>query len=181
MDEKAHLLKQFEHKMAQINGKGRKEKNALDTVFMLFSLFFEQFTETASIGFTTLFSRIAFFGVHHNLPGYLIYETQQFRRILESEVSQEDDIGDLVDLGLHLIQANALKVHSYSWTQVYEKPDKIFNPKKSSALGYTRVAKAVLFSVSENKVEVVLEEVPEIKQFIPAGKHKSDRCHLLSR
>ncbi len=55
----------------------------------LYHYFFEELTSRIDLSFKTLFSRIAFAGVHWKLPSQMLFELHQFRRISNSSKLEE--------------------------------------------------------------------------------------------
>jgi len=163
MNKKLHFIQQIARHMEAFKNVEQLDKAALEQIFLLFSLFFERATDKEAIGFTTLFSRIAYFGIQHQLPKSLVYETQFFRKTLESGTYSKDLIPDLSALGLHLIQANINKVYKYPYECTFEKPEKNLDADRESKLSYKRIQRAILFEISDNSVEVILDDSPDTK------------------
>ena len=163
MKDNLHFIKQIAKRMESFRTKENFNNQDLEHIFLLFSLFFEQATDKEAIGFTTLFSRIAFFGLQHQLPKTLVYETQFFRKSFEGGAYSQNNVADFCTLGLYLLQANITAVYNHPFTDKFEKPVKNLDTDRERKHSYSRVQRAVLFEINNNSVEVVLDESPDNK------------------
>ena len=149
MNQKPDFLAALDSKMVDILTQNVNSRGVLDQVAQLFSLFFEKASDNVAVGFTTLFSRIAYTGVQHDMPGKLLFDNHYFRKTLESGSLAEEDIKDHIHLGIYLIQRNGTHIYDYSWRQAVKKPTIRMAPLLSSTpKSFKRILNAYLLSIT---------------------------------
>jgi len=148
-------------KMEQLDTISSPQPPDLEQAYQLFSLVIERMTENDNVGFTTLFSRIAYLSTQNDLPGKLVFDCQLFRRIIESDSYKPTDITSLIQLSLYLIQELTQQVHKYKWNRNYEKPDHAFQKQEKESLEYLRIVKAAIIAIAEKELIVLIDEDPE--------------------
>ena len=159
-----HDLSPLEAQMGQLWTHEGQDMAWLQQIFLLFSLLIEQLTENDSIGFTTLFSRIAYLGSQHGLKGHLAYEAHYFRKTLEKGIIPEEEIPDHGQLGLYLIYAIANEVNQYPWTSEYARPDMDLRSSGQLRLGFKRVVHGILLSIDEtSQLTVISDDDPDVE------------------
>ncbi len=159
-------LKAIQEKMNQLSISEGAPPKRLEDTYMLFSFFIEQLTENDTIGFTTLFSRIAYLSTMNDMPGRLTYESQLFRRLIESRQIPKGKESALLELGLYLIQAISEQCYDFGWERTFGKPELTDLQSNSEKLEYQRVVKAAILEVKEDKLVVLLDEDPDRRRIV---------------
>ena len=137
----------FEVQMSHLASAEVKDKRWLQQIFQCYSLFFEKLTTSNSIAFTTLFSRIAYAGVHYNLAGSLIFESHYFRKMMEKGAVDDEEVEDFGNFGLYLIHTIALSTTNYPWKQDYFRPSLSLGNREKHKTEYKRVVEGLLVSI----------------------------------
>ncbi len=140
----------FEVQMSHLASAEVKDKRWLQQIFQCYSLFFEKLTTSNSIAFTTLFSRIAYAGVHYNLAGSLIFESHYFRKMMEKGAVDDEEVEDFGNFGLYLIHTIALSTTNYPWKQDYFRPSLSLGNREKHKTEYKRVVEGLLVSISDD-------------------------------
>ncbi len=155
-----HLLERQMQRVISVDSLGIRE---LEQTFLLFSMMYEHLTQSETIGFTTLFSRIAFSGVRYDMTSRLIFENHFFRRKFEKKTFQEEDIKPLVAFGLYLIQTVIRHISDHEWKSEYARPKlKIADTHKTRS-SYKRIFKALLIEIDEkSNLNLIDEEKADI-------------------
>jgi len=149
------LLERQMTRLSKAEALGIKE---LDQTFMLFSLMYEHLTESETIGFTTLFSRIAFAGVRFDFQSRLIFENHYFRRQVEKRAYSEQEISQLIEFGLYLMQSVIRHTSEYAWQSEYPRPKFVIKQTQRSRSDYKRVFKALLLGIDSQGVLSIIDE-----------------------
>ncbi len=137
----------------------------LEQLYQLFSLFFEKLTDNASIGFTTLFSRIAYATINHDLPGSLAYGAQNFRRRFEKDRIPDEELAELIGSGIYLIIQIGQVVADHPWNTAVDTPKETtkYAAKRSK---FRRSIRACLLRINDQGIEIVDEEQPHIRTVV---------------
>ncbi len=153
------------HQLNSIADQESKNLEDLIKVFKLFSLFYEKVSENESIGFTSLFSRIAFISVRYNFPSSLIYYNHYFRRKLESRAFEETDISQLFDLGIYVIYKNSKVLYPEMPDFVISKPS-LPEISYEAKLNFTRVIRTHVIEPKdkEGRITFISEDQAHIKK-----------------
>lgn len=103
MNTNADTLAPLFNSLEKITNSQHFSEKEINQISHLFSIFFEILTESQPIGFTTLFSRIAFISVKYSLPSNLVFHLHDYRKLTESENFDDCDFEVTTQKGIYLI------------------------------------------------------------------------------
>ena len=152
----------IEESIVQLSNNEHPTQDNLLRAYRLFSLIIELLTENEAIGFTTLFSRIAFLSVKKTLKGKLLSQSHYLRRKIESQGVASDELQDLYELTIYL--CNELEgLRSGKPLSLKLKSPKAFEDLRSSSKSFRRVVRGILSGVNAESLtcSFIKEEEPD--------------------
>ena len=163
MKQGAEYFPLLERQMQRVISSDSLGIRELEQTFLLFSMMYEHLTQSETIGFTTLFSRIAFSGVRFDLPSRLIFENHYFRRAFEKKSFKEEEIVPFIKLGMYLIQAVIRHISDHDWRSEYERPQLKIGEIRKVRSAYKRIFRALLIDIDEkSNLHLIDEEKADV-------------------
>jgi len=143
------------------------KKEDLYRSFQVFSFLIEKATENESIGFETLFARLAYYSVKRNIPGRINFLNQKLRRLIKSGVYPIDEIPQIADFVHYLIWKNLELVSDVELPSGFNNfQSRFLEEIKKKRSEFQRVVKAIVFEYDLESGELVFidEQIAHVKQ-----------------